>query len=92
MSDIKETEWAYLAGLIDSKGSFLIRVRNDNGLKTDTVLKVYEKCRKIRDWILRTFGGAVFKRQNRYYPKTPPEYWISSRMSLLEICNRVTPF
>ena len=56
-SDIKDTEWAYLAGLIDGEGSFYVCYDRRNDVYSLEVA-IANTARSMIEWLLEHFGGT----------------------------------
>tara|TARA_R110002126_G_scaffold273515_2_gene418080 strand:+ start:1572 stop:2072 length:501 start_codon:yes stop_codon:yes gene_type:complete len=89
---IKETSWAYLAGLMDGRGSFRIGTY---------VSKVKRRCFSTQflvctngklqlEWLLKTFGGRT--RIGGNYKKNSPVYWVCINKDILYLCDNILPY
>src|SRR5690242_18139412 len=79
-SQLKETDKAYLAGIIDGEGSITILHRNShkgNPVPRTMRLQVYNTNKEIIDWLLSKFGGMSYK-SNRGKNKPVMEWYVSA--------------
>lgn len=81
---ISDTDWAYLAGLIDGEGSIRIEkgsTRYHHSPTTPTITLTNTSTKMI-DWALDKFGGHLYKKKNR---SCWDIYWLGKDVvSLLE--------
>ena len=56
---MRDTDWAYLAGIVDGEGCITYR-RNGKG-RYYTRVTISQKRTQLLDWIVERFGGAYSK-------------------------------
>jgi hypothetical protein len=78
---LKETSKAYMAGLIDAEGCFSIsrHVRADLYAMYDPLIRFTTTHKKTADWVVKTFGGVMAKREWSHPTWKPYYQW--------RICN-----
>ena len=91
----EELKFAYLAGLIDSKGVFQVLEKNEKkgvnkGLETKLV--IYESSNKIFNWLKRNFKGSIKKNKNRYDQKKQVFYFLFLSNELFEVSKKTLPY
>ncbi len=65
MSDVKETDWAYFAGIIDGEGCYFIGLYNTHSIKLakgcpnyHTFIKISTTDKILTDWLKEKFNGT----------------------------------
>lgn len=97
LENVPETDWYYLAGIIDGEGSILIgrgtgydRKRNKYKRYLCQV-RVGMTCKPLVDWLQQTFeGGVYFKKSQRIQWKHQWN-WVLGSLRLQELLTRVAP-
>lgn len=95
----KDTEIAYLAGIIDGEGSLTIGNYSANKktgvLHYQTVLNINNTDKDLIDWIFATFGGNICHYSAKQTPKNSrKEVWryIATGDRLTHICELILPY
>lgn len=86
----KETELAYLAGIIDGEGSFYIGCTRS---KFNSRLYVVNTDIKVIQWLKNTFGGLTYKRNSLKNPQWKTRYeWIIEKAKIDSFCKKIIPY
>lgn len=87
--NLTETDFAYMAGIIDGEGSFIARLNKDGSFELNLRAGSRDKC--LINWIESRWEGAT----NIAYPCDRPFYeWRlgSSSPKLLKLVTRIIPY
>lgn len=89
---IPETDFAYLAGILDGEGCFSI-FRGGKRPRIDYTGRLYvvSTDRVLIDWLYDRFGGHRYSRKTRQGWKTKFE-WVIDRRAATNICVSVLPY
>ena len=74
---VSDTDWAYLAGLIDGEGSIRIEKGSSKYHRSPTTptMALTNTSPKMIEWALDRFGGHLYKKKNR---SCWDIYWLGS--------------
>ena len=97
--EYKQTDIAYLAGIVDGEGSLYIGNFSCNP-KTgkpyyQTCMQVTNTDEKLIDWLIHTFGGLKSKRTAKQHPvnsRKQAYVWTATGDRLTHLCNLILPF
>lgn len=97
--EYKETDIAYLAGIIDGEGSIYIGNFSCNPkTKTpyyQTNIQVTNTDKPLIDWLQCTFGGLISKRTRKQHAENSRKQayvWTASGERLTHLCELLLPF
>lgn len=91
----KESEIAYLAGIIDGEGSIYVqRRKTKTGWSYFPRFQVVNTNRKLMEWIHQTFGGLIYdKPRIKHNPKWKMQIeWFTTRSLLDQLLPLLIPF
>lgn len=95
----KETDIAYLAGIIDGEGSIYIGNFSCNPITKlpyyQTNIQVTNTDKNLIDWLQQIFGGLVNKRTKQQMPKNSRKQaytWTISGERLTHLCELILPY
>lgn len=95
----KDTEIAYLAGIIDGEGSLTIGNYSANKktgvLHYQTILSITNSDMNLINWLRSVFGGNSWKYSAKQTPKNSRQAyyrWVATGDLLTHICQLVQPF
>lgn len=84
----KESQFIYLAGIIDGEGTFYISPAPHFRHR---IVVVNTDERMIR-WLINNFGGLVYRRTSKKNPHWLPKYeWIIVKADIIPICKGLIP-
>ena len=95
---LTDTEWAYLAGLIDGEGTIGIYKHYDPRRKTDGMyyqlnFRLANSNKEVIDWIISKLGGNLVVYQPRYKQSLKSYVWSAIRKDLqLTVLKGVLPY
>lgn len=85
---------AYLAGLLDGEGCITAVARKSvgrgNSYRTDVTIA--NTCKKVTDWLLKNFGGAVYTRTFKETRYKTAYNWYMDPKEILSLLPKVIPF
>jgi hypothetical protein len=91
----KETELAYLAGIIDGEGSIYVQGRiRFKSIHYFPRFQIVNTDRKLMEWIHKTFGGLIYdKCRKKHNPKWKMQIeWFTTRGLLDQLLPLIIPF
>lgn len=95
----RETDIAYLAGIIDGEGSITIGNYSSNKKTGDhhyqTILSITNTDYSLLEWIKNTFGGSVWAYSEKQTPKNSRQKYyryVATGNLLTHICELVLPY
>ena len=87
----KETQLAYLAGIIDGEGTFYIGTTN-NGRKFNSRIYVVNTNKELIEWLKNNFGGLVYQRTSKSNPHWKTRYeWVLDKSAIDTVCHLLIP-
>lgn len=97
--EYKQTEIAYLAGIIDGEGSIYIGNFSCNPISKlpyyQTNIQVTNTDKNLIDWLYNTFGGLVNKKTKQQMPKNSRKQaytWTATGERLTHLCEIIMPY
>lgn len=97
--EYKDTDIAYLAGIIDGEGSIYIGNFSCNPITQlpyyQTNMQVTNTDKKLIDWLQEVFGGLVNKRTTNQMPKNSRKQaytWTATGERLTHLCELIKPY
>ncbi len=95
----KDTDIAYLAGIIDGEGSIYIGNFSCNPTSKlpyyQTNIQVANTDKGLIDWLLKTFGGLVNTRTRKQMPGNSRKQvyiWTATGERLTHLCEEIIPY
>lgn len=82
---------AYLAGIVDGEGSFVLHYHARRS-KYSSQLQIGNTDLRLLQWIVSNFGGSVYP-EHRESPRHKPIWrWISHSESLTDLIESILPY
>jgi len=90
---MKDTDWAYLAGLIDGEGCISTVHTNPRNGQFNAKIAIVNTDKTVLDWIVKTFAvGNVYPRRLRLPMKQSWRWQLAAGSSVSRILNGVYPY
>ena len=89
----KDSQLAYLAGIIDGEGTFYIGKDNRNEKSFNSRLYVVNTDERLINWLHNNFGGLIYSRSSAKNPHWKKKFeWITHKSQILPICEAIYPY
>jgi len=95
-SDITESKWAYLAGILDGEGTIHLNLRSDRGTNSFRWrVNITNTNLELLNWVSERFGGNIYRAKGN---DSNPNHRMSYHLNwdavecVLEVLNGVLPF
>ena len=99
LSEVTETDLAYLAGLIDGEGCFYIgyiKTRSKYVKRNyHSLLKISNNCKEVLEWVHATFGGrtTIFNKKRKDHTRNFITHdWYASGYLVRDLSILILPF
>ena len=99
LSNVTQTDLAYLAGLIDGEGCFYIGYvqTRSKSIKRNyhCILKISNNCKEVLEWVHITFGGrtTVFNKKRKDHTRNFITYdWYASGYLIRDLTVLILPY
>jgi len=89
---LKDTDCAYIAGIIDGEGTITLTRFSSDARWRVPIVSVSSTIREILEFLRGCCGGAIASRRSREAHHKPSWSWKLERLRAVTLCERILPY